>query len=135
MRSFSLKQTSNGETAPPAVRRREFRVCGTDGGGSVGGERESDGRPSVSDAEFSATSTGIAGTRAQDTGITQQALGPHRAACSLTQLLAVLRRRRRQARDPTGVTPEVLVLCCRGNVPHFHCRVAAKGRGGEGERM
>lgn len=60
--------------------------------------------------------------------------GPHLSTSSLTQLLAVVNRRRRQARDPAGVTPEVLVLCCRGNVPHLHCRIAAKRREVEGER-
>lgn len=59
--------------------------------------------------------------------------GPHRRTCSLTQLLAVLKRRRRQARDPASVTPEVLVLCCRGNVPHLHWRITAKRRAVEGE--
>lgn len=58
--------------------------------------------------------------------------GPHLRTPSLTQLLAVFNRRRRQARDPAGVTPEVLVLCCRGNVPHLHRRVAAKRERGGG---
>lgn len=44
---------------------------------------------------------------------------------SLTQLLAVLRRRRRQTCDPAGVTPEVLLLRCRRNVPHLHRRISA----------
>lgn len=53
----------------------------------------------------------------------------------LTQPLAVLRGRRRQTGDPTSVTPQVLVLRCRGNMPYLHCRIPAKWRKAEKERM
>lgn len=53
------------------------------------------------------------------------ALGPHLRLCSLTQLLAVLQRRRRQTCDPAGVTPEVLLLRCCRNMPHLHRRISA----------
>lgn len=50
---------------------------------------------------------------------------PHLRLCSLTQLLAVLQRGRRQTCDPAGVTPEVLLLRCRRNMPHLHRRISA----------
>lgn len=60
-------------------------------------------------------------TRPQETGITQ--LQSQRIYV-LTQPLAVLGGRRRQAGDSASVTPQVLLLCCRGNVPHLHCGIS-----------
>lgn len=48
--------------------------------------------------------------------------------CVLTQPLAELRRRRRQAGDPARVAAQVLVLRRRRNVPHLHRRVSAVRR-------
>lgn len=48
--------------------------------------------------------------------------------CVLTQPLAELRGRRRQAGDPARVAAQVLVLRRRGNVPHLHRRVSAVQR-------
>ncbi len=45
--------------------------------------------------------------------------------CVLTQPLAVLRGRSSKTGDPASVTPQVLLLGCRGNVPHLHGRISA----------
>lgn len=63
-----------------------------------------------------------------------QAAGHRRRA--LTQPPAVLGGRRRQTGDSAGVTPQVLLLRRRGNVPHLHRRVAAEdGRSDEERRQ
>lgn len=120
-----------------------FHVWNTDRGGSVGGEWErlfeckwwkGERFRQTENSQTCPLRSSLTGAYVINRSYNYQTSGhqhysaahaPHLRTWSLTQLLAVLKRRRRQTCDPAGVTPEVLVLRCCRNVPHLHRRVSA----------